>query len=125
MPEERPLRVCDVCGTVDDHPRVRHMLDPESVNVPTHLLKQVAQRTDIDPAVLDDALAELLDPVSACRHFDCCAGTGCAICRATVDAAHAHGKTGASMLKALQNNADAVAEAQQSVIDATAGESDA
>lgn len=118
--EQRPLRVCDECGQIDDHPRARHMLDPDSVNVPRHHITAVAGRRDLDPRVLDDAISELLDPVSACRHFDCCAATGCAFCTATLDAANARGKTGDDVVRAVQRHGDAIAEQHAQLIEAQA-----
>lgn len=51
--ETRPIRGCDVCGQVDDHPR--------------HVV----------------AVIESRGPKTFIRHMDCCAASGCEACRAT------------------------------------------
>jgi hypothetical protein len=73
----RQLRVCDLCGKVDDHPR----------HVIAGTVKDAfpAPADDIVGAVLDAAptaergrlLRELLDTTSSDRHLDCCAKAGC------------------------------------------------
>lgn len=72
------LRVCDVCGVVDTAPR--HVMwapgAPMAKPAP-EIVRSVAARTDLDPAVYDAALKELLDTDSVCRHMDCCASVGC------------------------------------------------
>ncbi|MEV6297846.1 hypothetical protein AB0M02_00400 [Actinoplanes sp. NPDC051861] len=72
----RPLRVCDLCGGVDDHPR--------------HVLTDPAQGFEKpSDAVVDQVLAEapaaersrlvreLLDTSASDRHMDCCRVAGC------------------------------------------------
>jgi hypothetical protein len=73
----RALRVCDLCGDVDDHPR--HVLAggdrgiyPEPT--PATVLKVV--RTAPGDLV-DELLAQLLDTGSSDRHLDCCRDAGC------------------------------------------------
>ncbi len=73
----RALRVCDLCGGVDDHPR--HVLagkDEDTYPKPGE---------DILNRVLDAApkehrarlVADLMDTSSSDRHLDCCALAGC------------------------------------------------
>lgn len=72
----RPLRVCDACGQVDDHPR--HVISGEANAYPPP-----------DRAILDVVLetaprehrarlvAELMDQSSLDLHLDCCRERGC------------------------------------------------
>lgn len=76
--DPRPLRYCDLCGGLDDHPRhVRSLGRGE----PDH---------KHDPAFLDglpdgprSALAQLLNGRVRVAHMDCCAAAGCPICAVT------------------------------------------
>jgi hypothetical protein len=75
--EGRALRVCDLCGGVDDHPR--HVIAGDVTDAFT------APGDDIVNKVLDAAptadrarlLRELNDTTSSDRHLDCCAQAGC------------------------------------------------
>ena len=71
----RPLRVCDLCGAVDDHPR--HVLSggdgwprPDRTIVD----KVMAAAPADQRARLVD---ELLDTGVSDRHMDCCRAAGC------------------------------------------------
>lgn len=73
----RPLRVCDLCGGVDDHPRhsfggpltgVFRAPSDETVE------KVLAAAPDADRARL---LRELMDTSSLDLHKDCCRDAGC------------------------------------------------
>lgn len=72
--EGRVLRVCDLCGGVDDHPR--HVIANGDFTRPSD---------EIINKVLDAAPAEerarlvndLIDTSSSDRHLDCCAAAGC------------------------------------------------
>lgn len=75
--EGRALRVCDLCGQVDDHPR--HVLaggDPDVYPKPTpELIRKVMEGAPKDEA--DRLIAELLDTGTTDRHMDCCREAGC------------------------------------------------
>jgi hypothetical protein len=75
----RPLRVCDLCGGVDDHPR--HSL---AGTIPGYEgFPRPSQ--DVVDRVLDSAagedrarlLRDLYDTATSDRHLDCCAAAGC------------------------------------------------
>jgi len=78
----RALRVCDLCGGVDDHPR--HVIagprgGPDVVAKPTtDVVTKVMDATrDLDKEEGDRLLDALLDTTSSDRHLDCCAAAGC------------------------------------------------
>jgi hypothetical protein len=97
----RVLRVCDLCGGVDDHPR----------HVIAGTVEDAFERPgdDIVNLVLDNApaddrarlLRELTDTSSSDRHLDCCAAEGCPTGTCGQLAAGASGKTGKAMLNHL------------------------
>jgi hypothetical protein len=71
----RPLRSCDVCGQVDDHPRHTH--HPEApVDVNSEHIDAVLD-LGLDSEVRNRIVREISDPMSQQRHFDCCRAAGC------------------------------------------------
>lgn len=71
------LRVCDLCGAVDDHPR--HVIaGGENGQYPTpsaDIVRKVMANAPADEA--DRLLASLLDTGGSDRHMDCCREAGC------------------------------------------------
>lgn len=110
--EGRPVRVCDLCGGVDDHPR--HVIDgtdPDAQVV-------AAPTDDIVNRVLDAApaadrarlLRDLMDTASSDRHLDCCAAAGCPLPaddehNCATRTAGAESKTGRQLLAHLTKEA--------------------
>jgi hypothetical protein len=99
----RVLRVCDLCGGVDDHPR--HVIAGTvegAVPAPSNeiLAKVIAAAPEVDGARL---VRELMDTSSSDRHLDCCAAAGCpeGLCEPQV--AGAGSKTGKSMVTHLMS----------------------
>lgn len=76
---ERPLRLCDACGGLDDHPRhVQGLPSGSTEGTPTkEFLDSLA------PGAPVSAIAELMNPQTIVRHMDCCAAAGCEICAGT------------------------------------------
>lgn len=75
--EGRVLRVCDLCGGVDDHPR--HVIagtDREAFPRPSDeiIAKVVAAAP---PEEVGRLVGELVDTTASDRHLDCCAAAGC------------------------------------------------
>lgn len=114
---DRPLRVCDLCGGVDDHPRhsfAGTIPDAQLVAPPT---QDVVDRV-LDAAPPDrraELLAALFDQATTDRHLDCCAAAGCPLAghpdpdqRALACGnriAGAEGKTGRALLNHLTKEA--------------------
>lgn len=98
---DRPLRVCDLCGGVDDHPR--HVI---SGAVPDAFVRPTDEVVD---RVLKEApegqrgrlMRDLLDTTSSDRHMDCCREAGCpdGSCNRVTQGAET--KRGAQLLKHL------------------------
>jgi hypothetical protein len=73
----RALRVCDLCGGVDDHPR--HVLAGGLEAQYSPPAQKIIQ-TVIDNSPTDERarlLQELMDTGSQDRHMDCCRAAGC------------------------------------------------
>lgn len=75
----RPLRPCDVCGLVDDHPRHVFAHDPDN-GVPTDdtvASQALANARDISPEAEAAVLKHVRDDSTTYRHMDCCRSVGC------------------------------------------------
>lgn len=73
--ESRPLRGCDTCGQVDDHPRhVFAHAEGDGATSPEVASKMI----DNAPAEVRAAiLAHVQDSTTTYRHLDCCREAGC------------------------------------------------
>lgn len=75
--EGRTLRVCDLCGGVDDHPR--HVLAGGQADAYAVPSEEIIARV-LDQAPPDQRarlIRELVDTSSQDRHMDCCRAAGC------------------------------------------------
>lgn len=71
---DRPLRVCDLCGGVDDHPR--HVITGQDFpKPPADIVDRVLENAPADKRAF--LLGELLDTNASDRHMDCCRVAGC------------------------------------------------
>lgn len=96
---DRPLRLCDVCGGLDDHPR--HV---QSIAKTEPDAKPSAEFLDsLGANVPASAVALLMNPRTRIRHIDCCAAAGCKVCAKTETVTG--GKRGNQLLKAIQSGA--------------------
>lgn len=93
MPD-RPLRFCDICGGLDDHPRHVKLVPAGTPGaVPADEFLDALQPGP------PKAVAQLLDPTTVIRHMDCCSANGCTTCTATE--AHIGGLRGQELIDAL------------------------
>jgi hypothetical protein len=119
------LRVCDLCGGVDDHPR--HVLVgdvADSFPAPSdEIIGRVSELAgDVDRGRL---LRDLMDTTSSDRHLDCCAAAGCpdGTCDRQVEGAGS--KTGKAMVAHLMSVDDRFADRDDTVQALTAAMVDA
>jgi hypothetical protein len=119
----RPLRVCDLCGGVDDHPR--HVIAGATRNVFPRVPDEVVEQVMVNaPAEHRGRLVrDLLDTASSDRHLDCCRAAGCPDGSCDVVTRGAEGLTGADLLDHLVVNAEDIqaradAERQRQLDDA-------
>lgn len=98
-PAARPLRLCDSCAQLDDHPR--HVIGVASGdNTPP---PEFVQRA-LDLAGPDNnavVVSELLDTSTTMKHMDCCAADGCPDGSCTDIVADADGAQGDELVELL------------------------
>jgi len=100
MAETRPMRICDACGQVDDHPRhVIAYADGDGVTDPEVALKAIEAATGL--GVGAEILAQVQDGSTIMRHMDCCRSLGCPDGTCNEVTAGAEDKTGNALLKHL------------------------
>ena len=75
--EVRPLRICDVCGQVDDHPRHLVMYAPDTVPVNQEHLASVIAMDGVSAEDKASIIADIIDTTTQYRHMDCCRSLGC------------------------------------------------
>lgn len=107
--EGRALRVCDLCGGVDDHPR--HVLAGNEPDAFARPGDEIMSRV-LDAAPAEDRVRlvrDLVDTTSSDRHLDCCAAAGCPTGTCGPQVAGAAG-AGRKMLDHLVNQDDLFAD---------------
>lgn len=112
--EGRVLRVCDLCGGVDDHPR--HVIAGTERDAFTRPPDEILNKV-LDAAPAEDRarlVNDLLDTTSSDRHLDCCAAAGCPSGTCGPQVAGAPG-TGKKMLNHLMNQDDPFADREDVV----------
>jgi hypothetical protein len=72
----RPIRVCDTCGLIDDHPRHTIGADPERDDRPGKDVIAKVLGSDQPQDIKELAIAQLVEP-GLYRLFDCCRTVGC------------------------------------------------
>jgi hypothetical protein len=114
---DRPLRVCDVCGGVDDHPR--HTIAGEKGTAGPPLRSSVAAVMGNESLTTEQkaaALEDLYDTSSQLRHMDCCRKVGCpsGTCDHVAELGGVDGVTGADLLAHLEDNRSVLQERAES-----------
>jgi len=107
--EGRVLRVCDLCGGVDDHPR--HVIAGTAEDAFAKPSDEILQKViaAAPKAEVGRLVRDLVDTTSSDRHLDCCAAAGCPNDLCGPQVAGAPG-TGAQMLEHLVNLDDPFAD---------------
>lgn len=101
MSDARPLRLCDSCGALDDHPR--HVVGvTDGSNTPTREFRdKVLGLVDGDAEKTSIAVGELLDTSTTMKHMDCCRTDGCPDGTCNTVTAGAEDKRGNALVKHL------------------------
>lgn len=102
--EARPIRVCDVCGQVDDHPRHTFGAASGTFRVNQGALASVLST---DMAIMDQVrlITEISDTSTQYRHMDCCAQAGCPDGSCTAIIGEVKGAQGDALVKKLTSGA--------------------
>jgi hypothetical protein len=105
----RVLRVCDLCGQVDDHPR--HVIAGSEAGkfpLPVGDMARLVMQNSANLSVEEQnrLLTDLIDTSSSDRHLDCCATAGCPTNTCGPQVADGKGKTGTAMLNHLTSIED-------------------
>lgn len=104
----RALRVCDLCGGVDDHPR--HAIagaaggGPVVAAASEELVAKVVDSAP--PEDLARLLRDLMDTSTSDRHLDCCRAAGCPDGTCDTQTAGAEDKRGKELLAHLMAKAE-------------------
>ena len=69
------LRICDVCGDIDE--KSRHVFIASGLPVNEAHIAAVLDRSDIDSSERARIITEINDTTVQQRHFACCAQAGC------------------------------------------------
>lgn len=114
---DRPLRVCDVCGGVDDHPR--HTIAGEKGAAGPPLRSSVEAVMGNETLTTEQkaaALEDLYETSSQLRHMDCCRKVGCpsGTCDHVAELGGVDGVTGTDLLTVVVDNRDALQDRAQS-----------
>lgn len=97
----RALKVCDICGLADDHPRHEFAGSRPGVQVAAPPAQEAVDRL-LDSAPKEHRarlLSELMDTSTGQRHYDCCRDAGCPTGLCDVLTNGAEGKRGADLEK--------------------------
>lgn len=102
MADARPVRLCDSCGQVDDHPR--HVYGTAEGDSPTSPEVAAAALKSIqgDEELATELLRQIMDTATTVKHMDCCSADGCpdGSCD-TILRGVAEGTTGNKLIKYL------------------------
>lgn len=99
MAEKRPVRMCDACGGVDDHPRhVFAFADGDGKSDAAIAAAALRNASEEDaPAIM----AQIQDNSTTMRHMDCCREAGCPDGTCNTVTAGAEDKRGPALVKHL------------------------
>jgi hypothetical protein len=75
---DRPIRMCDSCGGVDDHPRHVFAYALGDGSTPAAVGRKALENARaISPEVETAVLYEVQDSRTTMKHMDCCRADGC------------------------------------------------
>lgn len=99
--EQRPTRMCDVCGGVDDHPRHVFAHAPGDGQSDYEVGLAALDSVKDDPEARKAVLDHLKDNATTMRHMDCCREAGCPDGTCNQVTAGAENKKGDALVKHL------------------------
>lgn len=76
MAEARPMRICDACGQVDDHPRHVIAYAPGDGVTPSEVAVKAVELAG-PLGVTDQVMRQITDTSTMMYHMDCCRMAGC------------------------------------------------
>lgn len=100
MAETRPIRMCDSCGQVDDHPRHVFAHAPGDGSTDATVGVQALDAAP-DEASKAAVITHIKDDSTTMRHMDCCRQAGCPDGTCNVVTAGAESKRGDALVKHL------------------------
>lgn len=74
MADERPVRMCDSCGGVDDHPRHVYTVFPGEGETSPEIAATAMSNAGEHGA---EVMAQIMDTGVVMKHMDCCREDGC------------------------------------------------
>jgi hypothetical protein len=99
--EVRPVRMCDSCGGVDDHPRHVYAVGPgdgqTDIETGLRALEQVSKSPEQKAAIM----SHVRDNSTIMKHMDCCRTDGCPDGTCNEVTAGAEDKRGDALVKHL------------------------
>lgn len=100
--EQRPLRMCDSCGGVDDHPRhVFAHADGEGKTSDEVADKALDSARELGSDQFKEILRQVRDNATIQKHMDCCRNDGCPDGTCDEVTKGAEDKSGADLVKHL------------------------
>lgn len=103
MAEKRPMRMCDSCGQVDDHPRHVHGVESGAATNPEVAAAAVEAAAPEDKAAI---IAQIQDQTTVMKHMDCCRADGCPDGSCNIVTAGAEDKRGSALVKHLTSRTE-------------------
>jgi hypothetical protein len=99
--EKRPVRLCESCLQVDDHPRHVLVTTPGEGATPADVADRALREASEAGHDLSALLSQIRDDTELDRHIDCCAADGCSVCQETLDSVDEKSRHGLALAKAL------------------------
>lgn len=101
MADERPIRMCDTCGGVDDHPRHVFAHAPGDGQTDSGVAAQALEAAVKAGKSTASIVEHIRDTATVMRHMDCCRDAGCPDGSCDQVTAGATDKRGSALVKHL------------------------
>lgn len=104
--EKRPVRLCESCLQVDDHPRHVTATAPGDGKTDPEVAARALQEAAEAGHDLTYLIAQVQDDCELDKHMDCCAADGCQVCAETLESVGEKDRHGLALAKALSPKED-------------------